>query len=187
MFRSRGPNQQFANQEFANQEFPNPQFLNQKFLNQKFLDQEFPNPEFLNPRFSFVIRTACLLLVVLLPFSTFAQKNSSANGWPKYDLKAETKIKGTIQQLRPFASGNHNILELVLQGKTQTSSVFLCPKSYLAAMGMELKPGDEVEVTGSKVQQNGSDVVLARELVKGNDTLVMRDDKGIPVWNWKHS
>jgi len=54
-------------------------------------------------------------------------------------------------------------------------------------MGIELKPGDEVEVTGSKVQQNGSDVVLVRELVKGNDTLVMRDDKGIPVWNWKHS
>ena len=185
MFRSRGPNQQFANQEFPNPQFPNPKF--QIFLNQEFLNSEFLDPKFLNPRFSFVIRTACLLLVVLLPFSTFAQKNSSANGWPKYDLKAETKIKGTIQQLRLFASGNHNILELVLQGKTQTSSVFLCPKSYLTAMGIELKPGDEVEVTGSKVQQNGSDVVLARELVKGNDTLVMRDDKGIPVWNWKHS
>jgi hypothetical protein len=27
-------------------------------------------------------------------------------------------------------------------------------------------------------------MILAREVVKGNDTLVLRDDKGKPVWNW---
>jgi hypothetical protein len=29
-------------------------------------------------------------------------------------------------------------------------------------------------------------MVLAREVVKGTDTLVLRDQKGNPVWNWKH-
>ena len=141
-----------------------------------------------NPGFPIAtIRTACLLILLLAPLSPLAQKQSSTNSWPKYDLKAETKLKGTVQEVKPFMTGNRQELELVLKGKTQTSTVFLCPKSFLADMGMELKPGDEIEVTGSKVQQNGTDVVLARELVKGNDTVVMRDDKGIPVWNWKRS
>jgi hypothetical protein len=45
--------------------------------------------------------------------------------------------------------------------------------------------GDQIVVTGSKVKQDGADLVLAREVVKGNDTLVLRDDKGNPVWNWQ--
>ena len=43
-----------------------------------------------------------------------------------------------------------------------------------------------IAFTGSKVKQGDADMVLAREVVKGTDTLVLRDDKGNPVWNWKH-
>jgi hypothetical protein len=28
-------------------------------------------------------------------------------------------------------------------------------------------------------------VIFARELVKGTDTLLFRDDKGKPVWDWR--
>jgi hypothetical protein len=42
--------------------------------------------------------------------------------------------------------------------------------------------GDEIAFTGSKVKQDGADMVLAREVVKGQDTLTLRDDKGKPVW-----
>jgi hypothetical protein len=43
---------------------------------------------------------------------------------------------------------------------------------------------DEIALTGSKVKQGEADLILAREVVKGADTLVLRDDKGNPVWNW---
>jgi hypothetical protein len=43
-----------------------------------------------------------------------------------------------------------------------------------------------VAFTGSKVKYGGVDLILAREVVKGSDTLVLRDDKGNPVWSWKH-
>jgi hypothetical protein len=33
------------------------------------------------------------------------------------------------------------------------------------------------------VKQDTADVILARELVKGSDTLLFRDDKGKPVWD----
>jgi hypothetical protein len=54
-------------------------------------------------------------------------------------------------------------------------------------MGIELKPGDEVEITGSPVLDNGVSVILAREIDKGTDSYVLRDDKGAPVWNWQHT
>ena len=34
-------------------------------------------------------------------------------------------------------------------------------------MGASFKAGDEVEVTGSKVKQGGTDLILAREVTKG--------------------
>jgi hypothetical protein len=43
--------------------------------------------------------------------------------------------------------------------------------------------GDELAVTGSKVKQETADVILAREVVKGTDTLMFRDEKGKPVWD----
>ena len=45
--------------------------------------------------------------------------------------------------------------------------------------------GDEIAVTGSKVKLEALDVILARQLVKGTDTLLFRDDKGNPVWDWR--
>jgi hypothetical protein len=44
--------------------------------------------------------------------------------------------------------------------------------------------GDDLTLTGSKVKQGEADLVLARELVKGNETFVLRDEKGNPVWTW---
>jgi hypothetical protein len=52
-------------------------------------------------------------------------------------------------------------------------------------MGVSFAKGDEIALTGSKVKQDAADLVLAREVVKGSDTLVLRDDKGNPVWAWR--
>jgi len=49
-------------------------------------------------------------------------------------------------------------------------------------LGISFSKGDEIAVTGSKIKQEASDVILARELVKRTDTFLFRDDKGNPVW-----
>ena len=51
-------------------------------------------------------------------------------------------------------------------------------------MGVSFKKGDEVALTGSKVKKDEADLILAREVVKGTDTLVLRDEKGKPIWDW---
>jgi hypothetical protein len=51
---------------------------------------------------------------------------------------------------------------------------------------MSFKKGDELAFTGSRVKHDGADLILAREVVKGDDTFVLRDEKGGPVWAWHH-
>jgi hypothetical protein len=124
-----------------------------------------------------------LALCGLLPaIAQKAQGNDASAA--KYDSHTETTIKGTVEELKlpPKAS---DIAHLMLKSGTDLVDVYLCPKSFLDDMGVTFTKGEEIAVTGSKIQQNGADIVLAREVVKGNDTVTLRDNKGAPVWSWQ--
>jgi hypothetical protein len=106
---------------------------------------------------------------------------------PKYDLGTEAKMKVTIEELKLPAKGNEkDAAHILVKSGADTLDIYLCPKSFLDDMGANFAKGDEVTVTGSKIKQDGADLILAREVVKGTDTLMLRDDKGKPVWNWRH-
>ncbi len=125
------------------------------------------------------VLSALTLTLVCLPFAA-AQANA-----PKYDLATETKMKGTVQELKlPEKGSEKEAAHLMLKSGDTTIDVYLCPKSFLEDMGSNLAKGDEVALTGSKIKQGDTDLLLAREVVKGADTLVLRDDKGKPIWNW---
>jgi len=63
-----------------------------------------------------------------------------------------------------------------------TVQIFLCPKSFLDQMGIAFKSDEAIEVKGSKVKQDGADLILAREMVKGGETLTFRFPNGKPAW-----
>ena len=114
----------------------------------------------------------------------FAQKPSAPPA-PKYDLQTEVKLKGIVQEIKPAENAKDNI-HLMLKSTDETIDISLCPKSFLDDMGTSFAKGDEISLTGSKVKLESATFVLAREVEKGNDKLLLRDEKGIPVWNWKH-
>jgi len=129
-----------------------------------------------------------ILLLAAIPAVLFVapastQKDQASS--PKYDPHTEAKIKGAVEELRmpPKANGNE-IAYLLIKDGTETIDVYLCPRSFLDDMGISYSKGDEIALTGSKVKQGEGDIVLAREVVKGQDTLVLRDEKGKPVWMW---
>lgn len=123
----------------------------------------------------------CFVLALFLSAALVtAQKATST---PKYDVQTETKIKGTVEDVKmPPAASKKEAVHLVLKSGTDTIDVYLCPKSFLDDMGMDFGKGDELSITGSKVKQADAELVLAREVVKGNNTFVLRDAKGNPVW-----
>jgi hypothetical protein len=100
------------------------------------------------------------------------------------NFQSEVKIKGTVADIKLIGTGaNTKVARLVVTTGAESIEVFLCPKSFLDDMGVSFSKGDEVEITGSRVRDDDLDEMLAREVVKGNDTVVLRDKQGKPVWN----
>ena len=125
----------------------------------------------------------CLLL--LLSTLGLSQKNQQSDaGVPKYDTHTETKTKGVVDEVNMQPLGaRKDFIELVIKSGEDKLHIYVCPKPFEEEMGISFAKADEIALTGSKVKLESSDVILAREIVKGTDTLLFRDDKGNPVWD----
>jgi hypothetical protein len=130
-----------------------------------------------------LFHAALIMLLCVVP--AFSQKaQPEAAGFPKYDSQTETKTKGVIEEIKTFALGKRSdYTELMVKSGNDTLEIYLSPKPFEDEMGISFAKGDEVSVTGCKIKQADADVILAREVVKGPDTFLFRDDKGKPVWD----
>ncbi|SRR6266851_2755497 len=125
------------------------------------------------------------LLLLWCATTALSQKAPPADtSLPKYDLQTEGKTKGVVDEVRLVPWGaKKEVTELILKIGDDKVRISVCPKPFQEEMGISFSKGDEVAITGSKVKQEGSEVILAREMVRGTDTLMFRDNKGNPVWN----
>jgi len=57
------------------------------------------------------------------------------------------------------------------------------PSSFAAKEHLTLAKGDQIEVVGSQVTDDGADAIIARTVKKGDKTTVLRNSKGIPLWS----
>lgn len=101
-----------------------------------------------------------------------------------YNPATQTTITGTVEGVKTVA-GRHGWhgTHLMLKTGEKTLDVHLGPESFLKAKGFSFAKGDQVEVVGSKVNYKGGEAVVAREVKKGGETLVLRDAQGIPQWS----
>jgi len=121
-------------------------------------------------------------VALLCTLPLVAQKAQEAS--PKYDVHTETKMKATVEEVK-LPDSKNEVAHLLVKTGTDIADVYLCPKAFLEDMGVSFSKGDEIALTGSRVKQGEADLILAREVVKGNDTLVLRDEKGNPIWSWQ--
>ena len=117
----------------------------------------------------------------------FVAGSALAQAPPKYDRATETTLKTTVGELRLVPpSGPKPIAYLVTKTGSDKDNdsvqIFLCPKSFLDEMGIAFKSDEAIEVIGSKVKQGAVDLILAREVVKGGETLTFRFPDGKPAW-----
>lgn len=106
---------------------------------------------------------------------------SAAPRAPEYDTKAEVTIEGTVEDFHESKMrGDHPGLHLIVKTATETVEVHACPVRYLKELDFPIQKGDLVKVVGSR--PGGSGVIVAREITKGQASLVLRDKTGAPVW-----
>lgn len=127
----------------------------------------------------------CVAVLVCCALPAMGQKTSQDSGIvPKYDLHTEMKTKGIVDEVKILPLGTKKDLrEVIIKNGEEKIYIYVCPQTFEEEIGISFNKGDEIAVTGSKVKQEELEVILARELVKGTDTLVFRDAKGNPVWD----
>ena len=125
---------------------------------------------------------AVAMVLVISAWPAFSQQKGNA---PKYDLAQEVTVKGVVDEVVdrtcPVSGGmgSHLILKLA---SGDTIEVHLAPTKFVKNYELVFSKGDQVEVLGSKVNFEGKDTIFARQITRGTDSFVFRDDKGKPVW-----
>ena len=129
------------------------------------------------------------LYKLLSPLAAFVLAATLAHSQtpPKYDPATETTIKGNVSEVRmvPPTGPKPFVYLTTKTGPDKDKDVvqiFLCPKKFLDDMGITFKIDDAIQITGSKVQQAGADLILARELAKGDEKWTFRFPDGKPAW-----
>lgn len=86
-------------------------------------------------------------------------------------------------ETRGGALGYHAVLKTP-QGKE--IGIHLGPYSYFQREGINLKEGEEVSVTGSRVGVGEHQFLIASKIKHGENTYTLRDETGSPLWSPKN-
>ena len=125
------------------------------------------------------------LALMTLASLVFAQAQKSADEGPKYDVKTEVTVKGTVDEIKevPNPKGQIGIYLMVKSGG-EILEVRLCPNSFLKEFEVVFNKGDQLTITGSRVKVDDKPVILARQIEFGNNKITLRDPQGVPAWTW---
>ncbi len=105
-----------------------------------------------------------------------------------YDPATVESVSGDVVSVEKFmpTKGMRHGIHLMLKTAKETVSVHLGPGWFIDRLDTKIEKGDRIEVTGSRVTIEGKPAIIAAEVKKGENVLVLRDKVGIPVWSgWR--
>lgn len=136
-----------------------------------------------------------LFAVLLLTGNVYASRGGinwkGSGGWgadakyhAMYDVNTATTVSGVVEKVERFTPerGMRHGIHLLVKTDAETLSVHLGPEWFLAGQDIKIEAKDKVEVKGSRITFDGKPAIIAATIKKGNDTLMLRDDAGIPLW-----
>ena len=102
-----------------------------------------------------------------------------------YDTKTVEMITGTVinvEKITPkkrMSCGVH----LTMKTNNDTISIHLGPAWFIEIQDITIEQNDDLEITGSRIDFEGKPAIIAAKIEKGEQSLVLRDENGIPVWS----
>lgn len=127
----------------------------------------------------------CVFLITLVGTLLVAVSLAAKAPKVKYDPATETKISGTIEDVKEFecpVSGTVGY-HIALKTGDGTVMVHIAASKFMKEYEITFEKGQHIDVVGSKVKlESGEDAVLAREIVRGQSTYAFRDKQGNPLW-----
>jgi len=138
-------------------------------------------------------RLLVIFFIMLFTFASgpFAQKNGmgrkgAGNNYNRlYDVNTVQTISGEVIKVENIVSskGASYVMHLVVKTAKETISVHLGPAWFMNKQKIKISPKDKITVTGSRVTYQGSQAIIASELSINNETILLRDANGYPLWS----
>lgn len=139
--------------------------------------------------------TATGLLVASGALAQEAGTWKGGGGWSQrssygsmYDPQTVGMLEGEIVAVDKFVPAKNMSygVHALMKTDKETISVHLGPGWYIENQDVQIASGDKVEVKGSRVTYEGKPALIAAEVTKGDDVLVLRDSHGFPRWSgWR--
>jgi DNA/RNA endonuclease YhcR with UshA esterase domain len=98
-----------------------------------------------------------------------------------YNIANEVLVTGTVIDNKEFACpvsegemGSH----VILQTGNGEVTIHLAPGRVTRSQQLRFKPGETIAVLGSKTRVTGNNDLIAREVMRGTETIILRDRDG---------
>jgi hypothetical protein len=103
----------------------------------------------------------------------------------RYDTNTLVTVQGAVTRLETFTPerGMSPGVRAVIRTGAESVTVHFGPKWFVERQDIQIKPKDEVVVTGSRIMVADGSVVAATTVARGEQTLQLRDAAGIPLWS----
>jgi hypothetical protein len=138
------------------------------------------------------------ILILLFATESFAQRGTGwkgSGGWcmgtaygKMYDPKTVETISGevvSVDKITPIKGMSCGV-HMTVKTDKETISVHMGPGWFIENQDIKIEPKDKVEVKGSRITFEGAPAIIAAEVKKGDDTLILRDENGFPAWSgWR--
>ena len=143
-----------------------------------------------------------IAVVIMLGFistsGTLAQRGmgpKGGSGWgpgtpyaKMYNPQTVETITGevvSVDKITPMKGMSYGV-HILLKTAKETISVHLGTSWYIDNQDTRIVPKDKIEVKGSRVSIEGKPALIAAEVKKGDEVLMLRDANGFPVWSgWR--
>jgi len=105
--------------------------------------------------------------------------NRIYNPYTLETLNGEVTAIDTFVPSQDWYAGVH----ITLKTDKESIGVHIGPQWYVDNQDFNLSVGDAVQVTGSRVVYEGREVIIAQQIRKGNEVLMLRYANGFPYWS----
>lgn len=108
----------------------------------------------------------------------------------RFDREAIETFRGEVTERRfftPMQGMARGILLRVRRDNGQMADVHVGPAWYVNRQQGNVREGDQIEVTGSRIRGDTAPAYMAVEIRRGDSTMVLRDrSNGLPMWDaWR--
>jgi hypothetical protein len=105
-----------------------------------------------------------------------------------YNTQTVENITGevvAIDMVTPMTGMGYGV-HMMVKADQETISVHLGPAWYIENQDLKIEPGDKIEVKGSRIMFDDTPTIIAAEVKKEDEVLILRDENGFPAWSgWR--